>query len=128
MEFSFSAKAGGEGKIFGSNGPDDIVRAINNEVDKHKSIAQYHLEWLRDDPIRTELKKLPKQLSRAGPVLILRRLPICCDAMMQCLGSLPNSSEFNICLEFSKKITEWLLETLHIADEILERHFKKRAE
>ena len=96
-----------------------------NKADMYKKIAQ---DLLKQQRIRfpiDELKKLPRSVSRTNPVLILYKFPIFYNAIMRSLGSPPGSPEFNNSLRLAEKIRELLLNTLRVADLILEDYFSR---
>jgi hypothetical protein len=99
-----------------------------DKADTYKKMAQDYLGRLRQqiDVSINDLKRLPKSVSQTGPLLVVRRIPICCNAILQSLGSPPGSADFNNAIRLSEKIGDFLLHTLHIADQILGDYFYNR--
>ncbi len=98
-----------------------------NKVDKHKVQAQTCLTTLKRqiEKFESELKELPKSLSQTKLILTLRKIPLCTDAIKQSMGTVPNSTDFHNGLILAKKVNDWLLDALHIADQILEAYFRE---
>jgi hypothetical protein len=70
-----------------------------------------------------ELRRLPRSVSQTGPILGLRKIPLCYYAMKQSLGSPLNSPDFANGVGLSRRIAELLYLGLHIADKVLEEYF-----
>ena len=107
----------------------DCVQATSclklREADQHRSSAEAHLKAVRPQITRfhEELKKLPPSVSRAEPVRVLCKIPLCTDALKQSLTYAPASPQFQNGLCLVTQIGEWLLSALHMADQALEDYF-----
>ena len=71
-----------------------------------------------------DLNGLPIRGSRI--LQILANLPVCITPIRRSLGDPIRSSSFQNGVVLTERIGHWLLDSLHIVDQVLERHFKEQ--
>ena len=92
-----------------------------------RSNAQRRLKSIRPqfEDFSEQLKSLPSSIIENEMISILSMLPTCHEALMQSIGA-ADSHQIDYVFEFSERIADWLLHTLHIADLIIELYFRQK--
>ena len=92
-----------------------------------RSNAQRRLKSIHPqfEDFSEQLKSLPSSIIENEMISILSMLPTCHEALMQSIGA-ADSHQIDYVFEFSERIADWLLHTLHIADSIIELYFRQK--
>jgi hypothetical protein len=100
-------------------------RGYFDEAEDSRITAELILSQMRNDieNFGDELKKLPRSVSRTGPIVGLIRISSCYYALKQGLASPLGSDAFTNGIGLSERIEDWLYIGLHIADRVLEEYF-----
>lgn len=95
-------------------------------ADDHKREAQEYLAD-RNKDFRAALRKIKRlPYSRSNIMIFLRvQLEPCWDAIISSFAWSSGSEEFQASVRLVKHVTGLLWEALHLADQILENHFKQ---
>ena len=92
--------------------------------------AQHELEHCRTELQRraAELERLPSPVARAEVVKLAAKTPNYTNLLMRWLGAPPGDIRIQYARELANRLASWMLQALHIADLVLETHFKAAAE
>lgn len=97
----------------------------DRDSDAHRHSTQACIDTAKPQIVgfSEDVSRLPAPVSSTPPIMHLRRLPVCSDAIKQSAGCPSATPAFEHGMWLVEQIEAWLLDMLHIADIILEDHF-----
>ena len=91
----------------------------------HRAYAERFIDELSGqiDRFEREMKSLPHPVSGVRRLDVLWKISFCVAPIKRSLASPPESEDFKQGIALGYAIGQWLLDSLHLADQILESYF-----
>lgn len=101
-------------------------KAETTLADQYKYQASTFFEELRESCSTVNNSFQELEICEAKPISALLHIPMCSPAISQCISCTPDTAQFSQIIDLIHLICEWLINALHIADQIIELYFREK--